>query len=144
MRWQTRSTGTSARTERLLEAARKDGQRVNARTTNSTPNKCDQLFIRTYRVLLEGSSLNDCWEPGIKRGLNPAGVYELARVTYSRLSAPLSPAQSLLPNISFKTTNAAVGTRHFDAHRDAGKRFIVRAEGKLTTFVELEAAIRAP
>jgi len=26
-------------------------------------------------------SLNDCGEPGIKRGLNPAGVYELARST---------------------------------------------------------------
>jgi uracil-DNA glycosylase len=39
MRWQTSSTGTSARTEQLLEAARKDGQCVNVRTTNSTPNR---------------------------------------------------------------------------------------------------------
>ena len=60
------------------------------------------------------SSLNDCWGPGIKRGLNPAGVHELAPMTYSRLSAPLSPAQSSLPNISFKTANATVGTQHFD------------------------------
>ena len=51
-----------------------------------------------FHGILERSSLNDCWEPGIKRGLNPAGVYELARMTYSRLSAPLSPAQSSLPN----------------------------------------------
>jgi hypothetical protein len=29
-----------------------------------------------------------------------------------------------------------------DAHRDDGKRFVVRAEEKLTAFVELEAAIR--
>jgi hypothetical protein len=29
-----------------------------------------------------------------------------------------------------------------DAHRDDGKRFIVRAEEKLTAFMELEAAIR--
>jgi hypothetical protein len=29
-----------------------------------------------------------------------------------------------------------------DAHRD-GKRFVVRAEEKLTAFVELESAIRA-
>ena len=29
-----------------------------------------------------------------------------------------------------------------DAHRDDGKRFVVRAEEKLTTFVELESAIR--
>jgi hypothetical protein len=29
-----------------------------------------------------------------------------------------------------------------DAHRDDGKRFIVRADEKLTAFVELEAAIR--
>ena len=29
-----------------------------------------------------------------------------------------------------------------DAHRD-GKRFVVRADEKLTAFVELEAAIRA-
>jgi hypothetical protein len=29
-----------------------------------------------------------------------------------------------------------------DAHRDDGKRFIVRADEKLTAFMELEAAIR--
>jgi hypothetical protein len=29
-----------------------------------------------------------------------------------------------------------------DAHRDDGKRYVVRAEEKLTAFVELEAAIR--
>jgi hypothetical protein len=28
-----------------------------------------------------------------------------------------------------------------DAHRDDGKRFIVRADEKLTAFVELEAAV---
>jgi hypothetical protein len=31
-----------------------------------------------------------------------------------------------------------------DAHRDDGKRFVVRADEKLTAFVELESAIRAP
>ena len=30
-----------------------------------------------------------------------------------------------------------------DAHRDDGKRFVVRAEEKLTAFLELESAIRA-
>jgi len=30
-----------------------------------------------------------------------------------------------------------------DPHRDDGRRFIVRAEEKLTAFVELESAIRA-
>jgi hypothetical protein len=30
-----------------------------------------------------------------------------------------------------------------DAHRDDGKRFVVRADEKLTAFIELEAAIRA-
>jgi hypothetical protein len=30
-----------------------------------------------------------------------------------------------------------------DAHRDDGKRFVVRAEEKLTAFAELESAIRA-
>ena len=30
-----------------------------------------------------------------------------------------------------------------DAHRDEGKRFVVRAGEKLTAFVELESAIRA-
>jgi hypothetical protein len=30
-----------------------------------------------------------------------------------------------------------------DAHRDDGKRFAVRADEKLTAFVELESAIRA-
>jgi hypothetical protein len=29
-----------------------------------------------------------------------------------------------------------------DAHRDDGQRFIVRADEKLTAFVELESAIR--
>jgi hypothetical protein len=29
-----------------------------------------------------------------------------------------------------------------DAHRDDGKRFIVRSDEKLTAFVELESAIR--
>jgi len=30
-----------------------------------------------------------------------------------------------------------------DAYRDHGKRFVVRADEKLTAFMELEAAIRA-
>ena len=30
-----------------------------------------------------------------------------------------------------------------DAHRDDGKRFVVRADEKLTAFLELELAIRA-
>ena len=30
-----------------------------------------------------------------------------------------------------------------DAHRDDGKRFVVRADEMLTAFVELESAIRA-
>ena len=30
-----------------------------------------------------------------------------------------------------------------DAHRDNGKRFVVRADEKLTAFLELESAIRA-
>jgi len=30
-----------------------------------------------------------------------------------------------------------------DAHRDDGRRFIVRADEKLTAFLELESAIRA-
>jgi hypothetical protein len=30
-----------------------------------------------------------------------------------------------------------------DAHRDNGKRYVVRADEKLTAFVELEAAIHA-
>jgi hypothetical protein len=30
-----------------------------------------------------------------------------------------------------------------DAHRDDGKRFVVRADEKLTAFVELESEIRA-
>jgi len=29
----------------------------------------------------------------------------------------------------------------FDAHRDDGKRFVVRADEKLTAFLELESAI---
>ena len=30
-----------------------------------------------------------------------------------------------------------------DAHRDNGRRFVVRADEKLTAFLELESAIRA-
>jgi hypothetical protein len=30
-----------------------------------------------------------------------------------------------------------------DAHRDNGKRFVVRADEKLTAFIELESAVRA-
>jgi hypothetical protein len=30
-----------------------------------------------------------------------------------------------------------------DAHRDDGKRFVVRADEKLTAFLELKSAIRA-
>jgi hypothetical protein len=30
-----------------------------------------------------------------------------------------------------------------DAHRDDGKRFVVRGDEKLTAFMELESAIRA-
>jgi hypothetical protein len=30
-----------------------------------------------------------------------------------------------------------------DAHRDDGKRYVVRADEKLTAFVELEASVRA-
>ena len=30
-----------------------------------------------------------------------------------------------------------------DAHRDNGKRFVVRADEKLTAFVELESAVRS-
>jgi hypothetical protein len=30
-----------------------------------------------------------------------------------------------------------------DAHRDNGKRFVARADEKLTPFVELESAVRA-
>jgi hypothetical protein len=31
-----------------------------------------------------------------------------------------------------------------DAHRGNGKRFVARADEKLTAFMELEAAVRAP
>jgi hypothetical protein len=31
-----------------------------------------------------------------------------------------------------------------DAHRDDGKRFVVRADEKLTAFIELERAIQCP
>jgi hypothetical protein len=86
----------------------------------------------------------------------------------------LSPSQSLLADISFKTTDAAVRRPSkvgrssptisvkpvgvggcvsavdsegrtiwiADAHRGNGKRFVVRADEKLTAFLELESAIR--
>ena len=38
--------------------------------------------------------------------------------------------------------NKAAPTFVQDAHRDDGKRFVVRADEKLTAFLELEAAIR--
>jgi hypothetical protein len=33
--------------------------------------------------------------------------------------------------------------KNADAHRDDGKRFVVRADEKLTAFLELESAVRA-
>jgi hypothetical protein len=33
--------------------------------------------------------------------------------------------------------------RHFDAHRDDGKHFVVHTDEKLAAFVELESAICA-
>jgi hypothetical protein len=36
---------------------------------------------------------------------------------------------------------ATYGTTFFDAHRDSGKRFVVRADEMLTAFLELQAAI---
>jgi hypothetical protein len=82
----------------------------------------------------------------------------------------LSPSQSLLADISFKTTDAAAKVGRSsptisvkpvgvggcvsavdsegrtiwiaDAHRGNGKRFVVRADEKLTAFLELESAIR--
>ena len=59
------------------------------------------------------------------------------------LSAPLSPAQSLLYEISSEKTDAAVGKPHLMEHRGDGKRFVVRADEKLTAFVELESAVCA-
>jgi hypothetical protein len=53
------------------------------------------------------SVINDCGEPGITRGLTQPVFMKLARLPGGRLSAPLSPAQSLLHEISFKTTDAA-------------------------------------
>jgi hypothetical protein len=38
----------------------------------------------------------------------------------------------------------AANDRRADAHRGDGKRFVVRVDEKLTAFMELEAAIRAP
>jgi hypothetical protein len=60
-----------------------------------------------WRDTLEGKFERLAGGLGIKRGLTRPGVYELARPPSSRLSAPLSPVQSLLPMISSKTTDAA-------------------------------------
>jgi hypothetical protein len=60
-----------------------------------------------WRDTLEGKFERLAGGLGIKRGLTRPGVYELARPPSSRLSAPLSPVQSLLPNISFKSAHAA-------------------------------------
>jgi len=40
-------------------------------------------------------------------------------------------------------TAAREAIRIADAHRDNGKRFVVRADEKLTAFIELESAVRA-
>jgi hypothetical protein len=51
-----------------------------------------------------------------------------------------------VPNHSgFKRRNHACGHTIWiaDAHRDDGKRFIVRADELLTAFIELEAAVCA-
>jgi hypothetical protein len=85
--------------------------------------------------------LNDCREPGFT-GTDPAGVH------VSTISGPplptVEPRQSLRQRISFKTADAAVGKRHLVPHRDDGKRFVVRADEKLTAFVELEISNQRP
>jgi hypothetical protein len=62
-----------------------------------------------WRDTLEGKFERLAEGLGIKRGLTRPGLYEVSTASGSRLSAPLSPAQSLPPKISFKTTDAAVG-----------------------------------
>ena len=47
--------------------------------------------------------------PGLTRGLTLARCTWISTASNDRLSAPLSPAQSLLPKISSKSTDAAVG-----------------------------------
>jgi hypothetical protein len=42
-----------------------------------------------------------------------------------------------------KSDHSRTAAKSIDAHRDNAKRFVVRAEEKLTAFVELESAIRA-
>ena len=68
------------------------------------------------------------------------------------------PVPSGIPRRTFKLTRGASGWSWgcvsaidsngrtiwiADAHRDDGKRFVVRAEDKLTPFLELQSAIRA-
>ena len=46
-----------------------------------------------------------------------------------------------LKNEVQKVDSKARTIRILDAHRDNGKRFVVRADEKLTAFVELESAV---
>ena len=64
-------------------------------------------IIAVWQSKTISSVINDCVEPGITRGLTQPVFMKLARLPSGRLSAPLSPAQSLLHETSFKTTDAA-------------------------------------
>jgi len=51
------------------------------------------------------------------------------------------PLQVVLSNAFFLSQGRTIWI--VDAHRDDGKRFVVRADEKLTAFLELESAIRS-
>jgi hypothetical protein len=62
-----------------------------------------------------------------------------------RVKEPESAAREVLGNHRCVSTVDSRGRTIFvaDAHHDDGKRFVVRADEKLTAFVELESAIRS-
>jgi hypothetical protein len=59
-----------------------------------------------------------------------------------RCPSPAALAESLKPQVGSAIESNWRTIWIADAHRDEGKRLVVRADEKLTAFIELESAIR--
>jgi len=66
-----------------------------------------------------------------------------ARIEQSRINVRFDHVASFIVNISAIDSHRQT-IWIADAHRGDGKRFIVRADEKLTAFAELESAVQGP
>jgi hypothetical protein len=97
---------------------------------------------KSPRVILASQSLNSFSEDSPSRLIEPQSALLLAVRYWEIIVDNLSKAGWSWACVATVDSN---GQTIFvaDAHRDNGKRLVVRAEEKLTTFLELESAVRA-